>query len=113
MAEEQQEKPQPIKVIRSGDEPRYYANNTEIGMSSYDISLRFAVIDHADAEGLHVLNRAIVTMSLHHAKAVADILSTYVAQFERDHGALSTTIQTIRPDVPRDTVAVKIDPNAK
>jgi len=100
-----------VKVAHSGEAPRYYANNTEIGMTSYDISLKFATIDKADDDTLHVQDQAIVTMSLHHAKAVARILTAYVAQFEAKHGSLYAPSQD-QLNVPEDTVAVKVDSNA-
>lgn len=100
-----------VKVVHSGEAPRYYTNNTEIGMTSYDISLKFATIDKADNETLHVRDQAIVTMSLHHAKAVARILTAYVAQFEQNHGPLySPIVESV--DISGDAVAVKVDSNA-
>lgn len=100
-----------LKVIHSGEVPRYYANNTEVGMTSYDISLKFAVIDRAEADSLYVQDQAIVTMSMHHAKAVARILTAYVAQFEDKHGRLdSSSLEDL--DIGGDAVAVKVDSNA-
>lgn len=108
--ENKEEKPavKVIKVIHSGEALRYYTNNTEIGMTSYDLSLKFAVIDHADADGLHVRDQAIISMSMHHAKAVARILTAYVAQFEHQHGLLSPLdTEAIEIDIPSDKVVIK------
>ena len=114
MSEEKKEETPTVRVlnvIHSGEAPRYYTNNTEVGMTSYDISLKFAVIDHADNETMYVQDQAIISMSLHHAKAVAKLLTAYVAQFERNHGPLySATPEEF--DVTGDAVAVKVDSNA-
>lgn len=99
------------KVVHSGEAPRYYTNNTEIGMTSFDLSLKFALIESADAESMHVADQAIISMSLHHAKAVAGILVTYIKQFEKQHGPLFVPSEE-EPEIPHDTVKVKVDSNA-
>lgn len=110
MPEEQQEEFETVAVrqlVHSGGAPRYYANNTEVGMTSFDLSLRFAVIDHVDDEGLHVTDQAIITMSLHHAKVVAGILSAYINQYEKQNGDLFVP-KVVMPQIEGDAVAVKI-----
>jgi hypothetical protein len=76
-------------VICEGEPARYYANNTEVAITSFDISIKFALIDRSDSEHLYLKDQAIVAMSLHHAKAVTDILQRHIAEFERIHGPLS------------------------
>lgn len=99
------------KVVHLGDAPRYYTNNTEIGMTSYDIQLKFAIVESADATTMNVRDQAIISMSLHHAKAVLGLLYTYVVQFEKQHGPLSVpSLEEI--EIPHETVAVKVDSNA-
>jgi len=117
MSDEKQEKKQEdktfkvLKVVHRGEAPRYYANNTEVGMTSYDLSLKFAVIEEGDEEALYVKDQAIISMSMHHAKAVAKLLTAYVAQFERNHGLLySATPEDF--GITGDAVAVKVDSNA-
>lgn len=99
------------KVVHTGDAPVYYANNTEIAMTSFDISIKFAQIVDADSEVVNVRDQAIVAMSLHHAKALARILVAYVKQFEQQHGKLFVPTPD-EIEIPHDTVKVKVDSNA-
>lgn len=102
------------KVVHSGTPPRYYTNNTEIGMTSFDLSIKFALIDSGDSEALYVTDQAIISMSLHHAKAIAGILTAYVNQFEKQHGKLYVpSAFDVDAEIPHETVAVKVDSNAK
>jgi hypothetical protein len=64
----------------------YYANNSEVGMTMYDITIRFGRIIGAEADALRVEDQALVTMSLPHAKALLLILNSYVSQYEKDNG---------------------------
>jgi hypothetical protein len=78
------------KLVRLGENvPTYYVNNTEVGMTTWDVSLRLSRIEKADNEALYVRDQAIVTMSLQHAKAVTAILAGYLEQYERDNGPLA------------------------
>ena len=81
------------KLVRLGENtPAYYVNNTEVGMTSWDVTLRLARIEKADSEALYIRDQAIITMSLHHAKAVAMILSAYIAQYESQNGPLAVPV---------------------
>jgi hypothetical protein len=116
MAEEEKEEVGKLtiterKVVHSGDAPRYYTNNTEMAMTSFDIHIKFALIESSDDESLYVKDQAIISMSLHHAKAIAGILVAYIKQFERQHGPLFVP-SVEEPEIPHDTVAVKVDSNA-
>jgi uncharacterized protein DUF3467 len=99
------------KVVHSGDAPRYYTNNTEIAMTSFDLHIKFALIESSDDESLYVKDQAIISMSLHHAKAIAGILVAYVKQFERQHGPLFVPSME-ETEIPHDTVKVKVDSNS-
>jgi hypothetical protein len=99
------------KVLHSGEAPRYYANNTEVGMTSFDISFKFALIDSADEGALYVKDQAIVSMSLHHAKSVAALLVAYITQFEQQHGVLFVP-SLGQAEIPHDTVVHKVDANS-
>jgi hypothetical protein len=100
------------KVVHSGEAPRYYANNTEIGMTSFDISIKFAQIVGADEGELIVNDQAIVSMSLHHAKALARILVAYVKQFEQQHGPLFVPTPEDIGEIPHEGVKTKVNPNS-
>lgn len=81
------------KLVRLGeDTPFYYVNNTEVGMTTWDISLRLSRIEKADKEFLYLRDQATVTMSLQHAKAVAVILLGYIQQYESVNGPLAVPI---------------------
>jgi hypothetical protein len=99
------------KVIHVGEVPRYYANNTEIAMTSYDLSIKFAVIERADSESITVRDQAIISMSLHHAKAVAGILIAYVKQFEKQHGPIFVPTPELS-EIPHETAKFKVDANS-
>lgn len=99
------------KVVHSGEAPRYYANNSEIGMTSFDISIKFAQITGASEGEITVEDQAIVSMSLHHAKSVAALLVAYITQFEEQHGLLFVPSLT-QPEIPHETVVHKVDSNA-
>jgi hypothetical protein len=85
------------KLVRKSAEnfKVYYVNNSEVGMTTWDLSIRFARISAADTENLYVEDQAIVTMSLQHAKALAMILSSYVKQYEEGNGKLSVPFQEV------------------
>jgi hypothetical protein len=90
---------------------RYYANNTEVAMTSFDLSLRFAQIEGADVGNLYVRDQAIISLSLHHAKAVAQILVAHIDQYEKQHGELF--IPGAPPStIPHEAVKVKVDSNS-
>lgn len=73
----------------------YYTNNSEIGMTTWDLSIRFARIEGSDGTTLSVQDQAVITMSLHHAKALAMILGTYIKQYEKDNGKLAVPFGSI------------------
>ena|SRR6266404_5110811 len=102
------------KVIHRSDGPvpKYYTNNTELAMTSFDISIRFGQIEEADADSIAVRDQAIISMSLHHAKALVKILAAYVAQFEKQHGTLFLPTDLEEPEIPHETVAIKVDANS-
>ncbi len=89
--------PQMRKVVRSpaANFSAYYTNNSEVGMTTYDLSIKFGRIEGADAENLYLQDQAIITMSLQHAKALAMILSSYIKQYEKDNGKLFVPFQAI------------------
>ena len=99
MSEADEPKPLPPtrKIVRTPAEnfQVYYANNSEIGMTTWDLSIRFGRISGADSESLRVQDLAVITMSLHHAKALAMILSTYIKQYEKENGRLAVPFGTI------------------
>jgi hypothetical protein len=66
----------------------YYVNNSEVGMTTWDLSIRFARIEGIEEDILRVQDQAVITMSLQHAKALAMILASYVKQYEKDNGKL-------------------------
>lgn len=99
------------KINRSGDAPRYYANNTEVAMSSFDLSIKFGLIEDATNEEINITTQATISMSLHHAKAVAKILTAYVKQFEQQHGPLFIPTPD-QIEIPHETVGIKVDANS-
>lgn len=77
----------------------YYVNNSEVGMTMYDITIRFGRITGAEANVLRVEDQAMVTMALPHAKAVLAILHSYITQYEKDNRLTLPTPFTPRTEV--------------
>jgi hypothetical protein len=98
------------KVIHRSDgpTPKYYTNNTELAMTSFDLSIRFGQVEEADADAIYVRDQAIISMSLHHAKAMVKVLAAYVKQFEHQHGELFVP-SVEEPEIPHESVKVKVD----
>lgn len=86
-----------IVRTRADNFATYYTNNSEVGMTTYDLSIKFALIEGADNENLYLKDQTLVTMSLNHAKALAMILSSYVTQYENENGKLFVPFATIPP----------------
>ncbi len=96
-ATENKAKPKRARIVRQ-DAPTftsYYANNSEVGMTLYDVSIRFGRILSLDSAGLHVEDQAVVTMAVPHAKALMMILTSYVNQYEEEHGILPTPFSSV------------------
>lgn len=68
-----------------------YANDTYVQTSAWDVRLMFALLtEHGvDQNTPAPLRVADVRMSLHHAKRVAELLTSQIQQYERVHGPLA------------------------
>lgn len=62
--------------------PTYYANNTNVTVSNFDVKLTFGRLSEVSDQGSVVDPQAIVFMSPQHAKAVAELLAKQLAIFE-------------------------------
>jgi hypothetical protein len=76
--------------IRAENFVRIYANNMQVSLSQWDMKLTFGeVLESRDSKSIpQVEDRAIVVMSLHHAKAIIDILVKNFMAFEERFGEI-------------------------
>lgn len=77
-----------IKLVPAQSAVRLYANNVQIGFSTFDMWMMFGEIMGREGDTLLVEPRARVSMSLEHAKAFADVLSKNIAKFEEELGQI-------------------------
>ena len=76
------------------EDPNYaefYANDTQIQTSVFDVQLMFGVIAQVSLKDKTAFIRrvACVRMSLHHAKSVAALLSEQIRRYEAQVGTLT------------------------
>lgn len=72
------------------DVPMYYANNTSVETTLWDVCLRFAETIETDREAniIKVREVARVRMSLQHARVIVGILNQHLERYEHDYGAI-------------------------
>jgi len=76
--------------IRAENFVRIYANNIQVSLSQWDMKLTFGeVLESRDGKSVpQIEDRAVVVMSLHHAKAVIEILVRNFMAFEEKFGEI-------------------------
>ena len=62
--------------------PTFYANNTQVAISPYDLRLTFGQVADLTDKGVTVEPQTMVLMSLDHAKAVRDLLISQLDKYE-------------------------------
>jgi hypothetical protein len=73
-----------------------YANSVSVGMSIWDMRIRFAFAVVANDEVLKLRDVASIILSPQHAKALADLLNTRLNKYEEQFGPLPDVHSTIR-----------------
>ena len=78
-------------VIAPADLPAFYANDTQLQMTPWDVRFMFGVIADVDAEqSVATVQRvADVRISLQHAKRIAAILTEQIRQYEAKVGIIA------------------------
>jgi hypothetical protein len=73
--------------------PTYYANNTAVETTVWDIRLKFAETLENDRESniTKVRELAYVRMSPQHARVIAGILNTHLEHYEAQYGRIPKT----------------------
>ena len=75
--------------VREENYTRIYANNIQVGFSSWDMRITFGeLVDGPDGSLTKVAERATVTMSLHHAKAAIHVLMEQLTALEKQFGEI-------------------------
>jgi hypothetical protein len=77
-----------IRFVPTQTPVRLYANNVQIGFSTWDMWMVFGEVMGREGDELLVEPRARVSMSLEHAKAFAEVLSMNIAKFEEEVGKI-------------------------
>ena len=62
--------------------PTFYANNTQVAISPYDLRLTFGQVVDSTDQGVTIDPQTIVMMSLDHAKAVRDLLIKQLDKYD-------------------------------
>ena len=65
-----------------------YANNASFGITFFDFSITFGQILAPDPNSMLVEDRATITMSLEHAKALMNALQETLVTYEKTHGPI-------------------------
>ncbi|MHB8890346.1 MAG: DUF3467 domain-containing protein [Acidobacteriaceae bacterium] len=73
-----------------------YANAVTVGMSIWDIRLRFGFAVQATEESLKIKDVSQVVMSPQHAKALANLLNSRLKKYEEQFGPLPDVAPTIK-----------------
>lgn len=79
----------PTKISRGteftkslNDVPTFYANNTNIMITPYDLKLTFGQIIDSSDKSITVAPQTIVMMSVKHARAVRDLLVSQLDKYD-------------------------------
>ncbi len=78
-----------IRITNPDEElPFFYANNTQVNLSNWDLQLDFGMVHDATDTELRVKKKVRIIMSLHHAKAVLGLLEKSLAAYEQNMGEI-------------------------
>lgn len=80
--------PQPIKFTQAPDFRENYANSTATSTTLWDFQLIFGFMRAASEGGMAVENFQRITMSPQQAKALVNVLSQNVQQYEAAFGEI-------------------------
>ena len=91
-----------VRVIAVGEAPSvptYYANNTAIETSLWDVCLRFAETIETDrAQNItKVRELAYVRLSPQHARVIVDILTNQLETYEKSFGKIPRILSPPKP----------------
>lgn len=67
-----------------------YTNNSAFSLNFYDLQITFGQIVATGPKAMHIEDLVSVSMSLEHAKALANALNDVVGQYEKMHGSVRT-----------------------
>ena len=65
-----------------------YANSASFGVNFFELSILFGQITTASPSKMNVEERVTVTMSLEHAKALANALQEALTNYEKSHASI-------------------------
>lgn len=78
-----------ITLTQSPDYRENYANSVQVRVSVWDFFLAFGLIHQDSPEVVNVENKQGIYLSPQQAKALLNILSQNIAQYEQAFGAIS------------------------
>lgn len=77
-----------VRFTRPADYPTAYANNAQVTMSNWDFRIDFGEVVSADDKEIVIQQRIGVVMSPQHTKALAQVLTKNVEEYEKSFGEL-------------------------
>lgn len=79
----------PIRFTNPDDElPFFYANNTQLQLSNWDLQVDFGMIKGASETEMLVRKQVRIVMSLQHAKAFLGLVTKTLAAYEEKMGEI-------------------------
>lgn len=95
----------PVKRSRADRYDVFYANNTEVGVSPWDMRFKFAQLMGGDETNIFLEDQCDVVLSLQHAKALGIIIRQHINSYEAAYGKLA--IPTREATQPEGTEAAQ------
>ncbi len=86
----------PVKRSRSDRYAVFYANNTEVGASPWDMRFKFAQLAGGDETHIFVEDQCDVVLSLQHAKALGIIIRQHIKSYEAAFGKLAIPTNPVK-----------------
>jgi flagellar protein FlaG len=82
------QQPSKIQLSNTGDYREAYANSVQVRVSLWDFFLSFGTINQTAADAVSIQNFQGVFLSPQQAKALANVLSQNIAQYESAFGEI-------------------------
>lgn len=84
----QQPQPTKIQLSNTGDYRENYANSVQVRVSLWDFFLTFGTLQQTTPESVDIRNFQGLFLSPQQAKALANVLSQNIAQYENTFGPI-------------------------
>ena len=88
-----QQPPTKIQLTNAADYRESYANSVQVRVSLWDFFLLFGTINQTAPDAVSILNHQGVFLSPQQAKALANVLSQNITQYEATFGEIKLEAQ--------------------